>query len=78
MAQFVVWLLLLIYAVFWGYQFLQLLMLSDADLPGRYDKLCWTAIFLAAAPAAPILFMYWKGAYLALRKTELGDGDESQ
>jgi hypothetical protein len=63
-------LLVIVYLLFWGQQFIQLLLLGDSDLPGKYDKLCWTLIFILALPVSPILFVYWKGAYLALRQDE--------
>jgi hypothetical protein len=34
--------------IFWVYQFVQLMLLSEADFPGKYDKCLWTAAFIIA------------------------------
>ncbi len=71
-------LLVILFLLFWGQQFIQLLLLGDSDLPGRYDKLCWTLIFIVALPVSPFLFVYWKGAYLALRKEERAEKHQDE
>jgi hypothetical protein len=58
----------------WGYQFIQLMLLSDSDFPGKYDKLAWAAVFTFLFPLAPFAFMYWKQAYVTLRHMEM-DGE---
>ncbi|MDY0166006.1 MAG: hypothetical protein RBS80_05640 [Thermoguttaceae bacterium] len=58
------------YCVVWIYQFVQLMLLSEDDFPGRYDKCLWTAVFILAFFPAPIAFMCWKNAYLEMRHTQ--------
>jgi hypothetical protein len=54
----------------WGYQFIQLMLLSDSDFPGEYDKLAWALAFVFMFPIAPFAFMYWKQAYVLLCRME--------
>jgi hypothetical protein len=58
---------------FWIYQFVQLMLLSDADFPGRYDKCLWTAAFIAFFVVAPFAFFGWKFAYRAMLAAKAGD-----
>ncbi len=51
-----------VFAIFWIYQFIQLMLLSDTDFPGRYDKALWTAAFLLAVFLAPFAVLGWKYA----------------
>jgi hypothetical protein len=62
--------LVLVLAVIWWYQFVQLMLLADADFPGKYDKILWVAAFVWIAPLAPLAFLLWKSAYLSLRAVE--------
>jgi len=57
----------LVFLAFWARQFIQLMMFSDSDFPGRYDKRFWAVLFIVASVIAPFLFIYWKSAYLAMR-----------
>jgi hypothetical protein len=34
------------FCIFWVVQFVQVMLLSDADFPGKYDKGLWTAVFI--------------------------------
>jgi hypothetical protein len=55
-----VWLLLAVaIAVFWVFQFVQLMLLSDEDFPGRYDKPLWVAAFILVSFVAPFAFYLW-------------------
>lgn len=54
------------FGIFWLWQFVQLMLLSDVDFPGRYDKPLWAATFLFVWPAAPFAFLAWKSGYLAM------------
>ena len=56
--------------IFWVFQFVQVMCLSDDDFPGRYDKILWVAAFIFIAWFAPFAFLYWKSTYLAMRKAE--------
>jgi hypothetical protein len=58
---------LLLLAGFWVMQFVQLMVLSDSDFPGRTDKILWVAAFLLIAPAAPFAFLLWKSAMTQVR-----------
>ena len=62
--------LLLLWSIFWVYQFVQLMLLSEADFPGRYDKVLWTVAFVLAFFVAPVAFFGWKFAYRAMRDAE--------
>ncbi len=57
----------LLFLIFWWWQFIQLMMLSDSDFPGRYDKPLWAVLFIVAFAIAPFLFIHWKSACLAMR-----------
>ena len=59
-------LIVCLYIIFWFFQFVQLMLLSDADFPGRYDKCLWTAAFILAFVIAPVAFFGWKHAYRAM------------
>jgi hypothetical protein len=52
--------------IFWVYQFVQLMLLSEANFPSKYDKCLWTAVFIVAFPLAPFAFFGWKFAYRAM------------
>ena len=66
----------LVVCIVWVYQFVQLMMLSEADFPGRYDKCLWTAAFIVAAGLAPFAFYGWKSAYKAMLAAEAGAKDQ--
>jgi hypothetical protein len=71
-AAFAVSIGVLILGVFWVYQFVQLMLLSEADFPGKYDKCLWTAAFVLAFVAAPFAFLGWKHAYRAMLSEQTG------
>lgn len=56
----------LCFLFFWIYQFVELMLLSDADFPGTYDKCLWTAAFIALFVVTPFAFLGWKYAYRAM------------
>lgn len=62
----------LILSVFWVYQFVQLMLFSDGDFPGRYDKPLWAAAFVFAFLLAPLAFFGWKQAYKAMISAKAG------
>lgn len=70
-------LVVLVFAVVWGWQFIQLMVLADTDFPGRYDKPLWVAAFVFVIPVAPFAFMYWRQTYLEVKRQER-DGDEDE
>jgi hypothetical protein len=70
----VVVLVALLLACFWIYTFVQVMLLSDEDFPGRYDKVLWVIAFLLMAALAPFAFVFWKSAYLAMRQAERSEG----
>ncbi len=72
MMSFVLLIVALIICIVWVYQFVQLMLLSEADFPGRYDKCLWTAAFIVAAGLAPFAFLGWKSAYKAMLDAEAG------
>ena len=56
--------------LFWCRQFVELMLLSDSDFPGRHDKILWVAAFFLAFFLAPFVFTFWKQAYIAMRAEE--------
>ncbi len=56
--------------LFWIYQFTQLMLFSDDDFPGRYDKALWVFAFVLACALAPFAFYFWKRAYVEVRIAE--------
>ncbi len=69
--------LVVCYCIVWIYQFVQLMLLTNEDFPGKYDKCLWTAAFILAFVLAPIAFMAWKNAYLAMARTQRQRSDKS-
>lgn len=57
-------------AIIWIYQFVQLMLFSDSDFPGKYDKVLWVVAFFVAFPVAPLAFYSWKAAYQEMRSHE--------
>ena len=49
-------------AIFWVYQFVQLMLLEDHWFPGRYDKALWVGAFVLVFPVTPFAFLMWKAA----------------
>jgi len=60
----------LVIALVWIYQFIQLMLLSDADFPGKHDKILWTAAFVLVFPIAPFAFLWWKAAYRSMLEND--------
>ncbi len=56
----------ILFCIFWIYQFVQLMLLSEIDFPGKYDKCLWTAGFILTFVVAPFAFLGWKYAYRAM------------
>ena len=50
----------LVLAIFWVYQFVQLMLLEDRWFSGRYDKPLWVGVFVFIFPLAPFAFLMWK------------------
>jgi NADH:ubiquinone oxidoreductase subunit 3 (subunit A) len=48
----------------WCSQFIQLMLLSDEDFPGKYGKALWFAAFILLNFIGCGLFIWWKQAYL--------------
>ena len=63
----------IVFAIIWLFQFIQLMLLSDSDFPGKHDKVLWVAAFICVFLIAPLAFMYWKKAYVSLRANERGE-----
>ena len=62
-----VWLLLLILLPLgwlWVTQFIQLMLMSERDFPGRNDRQLWVIAFIIVFFFAPFAFWGWKAAYL--------------
>ncbi len=60
----------LIIALVWMYQFIQLMLLSDADFPGKHDKILWAAAFVLLFPITPLAFLWWKAAYRSMLRDD--------
>jgi len=65
-AYYAVPVLLLVLAVLWILQFVFLMALQDAMLPGRHDKILWVVAFLVCPLLTPFAFLLW-------RKVKLGE-----
>jgi hypothetical protein len=52
--------------IFWISQFVLLMLLSDSDFPGKYDKCLWLVAFILAFVVAPFAFFVWTYAYKAI------------
>ncbi|MBN2686370.1 MAG: hypothetical protein JXR40_13900 [Pontiellaceae bacterium] len=59
---------IILYAAFWCYQFSDLMMLSDRQFFGKYDKIIWAAAFIIVSPLAPFAYLFWKKAVEGLRR----------
>jgi NADH:ubiquinone oxidoreductase subunit 6 (subunit J) len=59
----------LVIAIFWLYQFVQMMLLEDRWFPGRFDKPLWVAVFVLVFPLAPFAFLMWKAGYRAEKTT---------
>jgi hypothetical protein len=59
---------LALFALFWIYEFIQLMLLADEDFPGRYDKALWVAVFAVAFVVAPLAFYGWRIAHRAMQE----------
>ena len=62
--------LLLLYFFFWMWQFVQLMLLSDDDFPGKNDKILWVVTFIVFFMFAPSVFQWWKLSSLHVRDIE--------
>lgn len=60
----------LIFAIIWCYQFIQLMLLEDTLFPGRRDKILWVVAFIFMFFVAPVAFLFWKSAYLEVRRRD--------
>jgi hypothetical protein len=54
---------LVVFVLIWAYQFIQLMLMSDEEFPGRSDKITWSLVFVIMMPLAPFVFLFWRGAY---------------
>jgi hypothetical protein len=59
----------LVLAIFWMFQFVQLMLLEDGYFAGRYDKILWVITFLVMPLLAPFAFLMWKGAKSSNRQS---------
>jgi hypothetical protein len=52
---------LLLNAILWVVQFMDLMTMPDDEFPGRFDKALWVLVFLVLSVlVAPIAFGLWK------------------
>jgi hypothetical protein len=58
----------LLFSLLWSWivQFVQLMLLSEEDFLGRYDKVLWVAVFICVFPLAPSAFVLYKNARLSM------------
>jgi hypothetical protein len=56
--------------IFWCYQFIKLMLLTDADFPSKHDKILWAVGFFVLPPLAPFAFLFWMRAYLEMRDAQ--------
>ena len=69
---FIATLILLLLLAFWVYEFVQLMLLGDADFPSRNDKTLWVVAFVMMFMAAPFAFLIWKSAYAQMGRHRAG------
>ena len=62
--------LALAFMIFWCNQFIVLMLRSDADFPGRFDKLIWALAFFFMFFLAPFAFAAYKQIRLSMRAAE--------
>jgi len=74
MLPLVIWTVALLAAAFWIFQFTQLMVLSDYDFPGRYDKALWVAAFIFANVLAAAAFWFWKQLMQSVRQEQQRGG----
>ena len=60
--------LIVLIIYWWCREFVFLMCLSDADMPGRYDKILWFVVFFLLNVFAPPLFYLWRRAYLETKR----------
>jgi hypothetical protein len=61
--------LMLALAVLWIIQFVFLMSLQDAILPGRHDKILWVVAFLVCPFLTPLAFLLWRKVKLGEKST---------
>lgn len=61
--------LIFMLVICWFWQFIQLMILSDSDFPGKNDKILWFLIFIIFPFIGPGAFIWWKKAYLYERNS---------
>lgn len=64
---------IVLFLLFWGYQFVQLMLMPDDDFPGRFDKVTWGVVFVLAIPLAPFVFLFWRGALKEIKRRKSED-----
>jgi len=55
--------------VFWIYEFVLLMLMSDDRFPGRFDKPIWAAILLIGFVPGAVVFFLWQMCDLSGRDT---------
>jgi hypothetical protein len=70
MGSFVALMVIIAIAIIWCYQFIELMLLSETDFPGKHDKILWALAFLALPPLTPFAFRFWMRVYLVVRDAE--------
>ena len=53
-------LLMVVCLVLWLRQLVKLMGMSDAQFPGRYDKILWVVILLVTAVVGAVAFWIWR------------------
>ncbi len=56
--------------IYWCYQFIQLMLLSESDFPGEHDKILWVVAFVFLFFLAPFAFHAWKTTYESMLSTQ--------
>jgi len=70
MPLFIIIPLMIVAAIFWLWQVVFLMCLSDDEFPGRFDKPLWVAILVFTFVLGALAFWFWKLNMMAERRAD--------
>lgn len=60
MGVFILLIVIIVFVLFWLFEFILLMHFRDHFLPGRYDKCIWGLCFIILPFVAPFAFALWR------------------